>query len=159
MTTTHSHIVAIRSEGVIKGYQLRINGGGPGLSRLFSASIYGSEEDAKKAAQKVAKTMGLPRPKPRGGSAQGRVPKLSATQVAGIRFRWTQLKELQSLSVVASWVDRRGRSRQTAYAVAIWGFEGALDNAIAARTSCGAPMPDRGALLKLLRREHRSKAH
>ena len=159
MTATNSHIVAIRREGVIKGYQLRIDGGGAGRSKLFSASKYGSEGDARKAAQKAAKSLGLPKPKPRGGSAQGRVPHNSATQVAGIRFRWTQLKELQSLTVVASWVDRSGKNRQTAYAVASLGLEGALDSAIAARTSCGAPLPDRAALLKLLRREYRTKAH
>lgn len=159
MTITSSHIVAIRHAGQVLGYQLRINGGGPGASKLFSASKFGGPDQARKAAQKTAKQMGLPGAKPRGGSEQGRVLASSATKVAGIRFGWTPLAESQSLSVVASWVDRKGKACQTAYAVSRHGLEGALDKAIAARTSCGAAMPDRAALLKLLRREYRSKAH
>lgn len=159
MTTISSHIVAIRQSGHILGYQLRINGGGPGHSKLFSASKFGGPDKAKLAAEKTAKQMGLPRARPRGGSEQGRVLRSSATKVAGIRFRWTPLVETQSLSVVASWVDHKGKAHQTAYAVSSYGLEGALDRAITARTSCGAATPDRAALLKLLRREYRSKAH
>lgn len=159
MTTISSHIVAIRNAGHVLGYQLRINGGGPGHSKLFSASKFGGPDQARLAAQKTAKLMGLPSAKPRGGSEQGRVLRSSATRVAGIRFRWTPLAQTQSLSVVASWVDRTGKACQTSYAVSIHGLEGALDKAITARTSGGAPMPDRAALLKLLRREYRSKAY
>jgi hypothetical protein len=49
------------------------------------------------------------------------------------------------LYVVASWRDRHGVSRCTRYSVERHGLQGALDKAIAARISAGAPLPDRSA--------------
>lgn len=156
MTPTHAHIVAIRSGGVIQGHQLRIDGGGSGLSKYFSSGRYGGPEKARRAAEREAKALGLPKPRERGGSPQGRVLRTSVTKVAGIRFLWAPAAEQPVLRVVATWTDRRGRSRCTSYSVQHNGLDGALDKALAARTSCGAPMPDRPALLRLLRREFRA---
>ena len=50
MSNTHAHIVAIRRDGVIEGHQLRIDGGGAGLSKFFSTGKYGSPEKALSAA-------------------------------------------------------------------------------------------------------------
>ena len=158
MTATNAHIVAIRRDGVVEGHQLRINGGGPGLSKFFSTGKHGSAEKALRAAKRVAKDMGLPKTKERGGSEQGRVPSGSATKAAGIRFEWTIDSSTPILRVVATWTDRRKKGRNTSYSVERNGLGGALDKAIAARTSCGAPVPSRDALMRLLRREYRNKA-
>ncbi len=158
MSTHSAHIVAIRHEGVIQGHQLRINGGGAGLSKFFAAGKYGGPEKAKRAAEREAKAMGLPKAQERGGSEVGRVLRTSATKTAGIRFAWTPLLSGTALRVIATWTDRRGRARSTSYSVERNGLDVALDKAIKARTSCGAPKPDRDALLKLLRRESRTRA-
>lgn len=152
----HSHIVAIRRSGVVEGHQLRINGGGPGLSKFFSANKYGGPDKARRAAEKEARALGLPKTLPRGGSATGRVLRTSQTRQAGIRFEWIQRESSPGLRVVATWTDRRGRSRHTSYTVDRNGLDGALDLAIKARTSCGAPQPDRDALLLLLRQTFRA---
>ncbi len=152
-STTRAHIVTIRREGVIEGHQLRIDGGGVGRSKFFGTSKYGSADKARLAAQRVAKDMGLPKPLPRGGSETGRLLRTSATGVAGIRFEWSLRAAGPMLRVVATWVDRRGRSCHTSYSVDRNGLDTALDMAIAARTSCGAAAPDRAALRKLLRCE------
>lgn len=157
--TIHSHIVAIRRSGVVEGHQLRIDGGGPGLSKFFSSGKYGGPEKALRAAKKEAKALGLPKALPRGGSPTGRVLRTSRTQQAGIRFEWTQRASGPGLRVVATWTDKRGRSHHTSYSVDRNGLDGALDLAIAARTSCGAPAPDRHALLLLLRRTFRTGSH
>lgn len=157
MTTHHSHIVAIREGDIVRGHQLRINGGGAGLSKFFAAGKYGGPEKARRAAEREAKALGMPKAKARGGSPVGRVLGTSKTRAAGIRFEWVPLIHGVVLRVVASWVDRRGRARQTSYSVDRNGLEGALDKAITARTCCGAPRPDRDALLKRLRREYRTK--
>ena len=99
-----------------------------------------------------------PRRGRRGGSTQGRVLSTSITGTAGIRFAWSGETAEPLLRVVASWVDKQGRPRQTSYSVQRNGLMGALDKAIEARTSCGAPMPDRAALLRLLRREARTQS-
>ena len=156
MSNTHAHIVAIRRDGVIEGHQLRIDGGGAGLSKFFSTGKYGSPEKALSAAKRAAKAMGLPKAKERGGSEEGRVLSTSATQAAGIRFEWDRGATAPILRVVATWTDRRSKGRNTSYSVERNGLDGALDKAIAARTSCGAPAPRRDALLRLLRREYRS---
>lgn len=158
MNATHAHIVVIRRGEVIEGHQLRINGGGSGLSKFFSAGRYGSAEKARRAAEREARALGLPKSRGRGGSAQGRRLSTSPTCSAGIRFVWNQGGEDAVLRVHASWVDKRGRARQTSYSVERNGLEGALDKAIKARTSCGAPQPDRDALLRMLRREYRTKS-
>jgi hypothetical protein len=157
IVATHSHIVAIRQGGVVQGHQLRINGGGAGRSRFFAAGKYGSPEKARRAAETLAREMGLPKAQSRGGSETGRVQHASATRTAGIRFEWTQRLNGPVLRVVATWTDQLGRLRHTSYSVERNGLDGALDKAIAARTSAGAPQPARAALLKLLRREYATR--
>jgi hypothetical protein len=154
MNSTHAHIVVIRRDGATLGHQLRIDGGGPGRSKYFSTGRYGSPEKARRAAEREARELGLPKAKERGGSEQGRVTKSSTTGTAGIRFQWTPYVETSTLRVVATWTDRRGKSRHTSYSCQRHGLAGALDLAIKARVSCGAPQPDRAALLRLLRREN-----
>ncbi|KPF46620.1 hypothetical protein IP87_12750 [beta proteobacterium AAP121] len=157
MTANSAHIVVIRSGEIIAGHQLRINGGGAGQSKFFSTGRYGSPEKARQAAEREARALGLPKARPRGGSVQGRVLCTSPTGVAGVRFAWSQNLDGPALRVVASWVDKRGRPRHTSYSVERNGLEGALDKALKARTSCGAPMPDRALLLRQLRREYRTR--
>ena len=158
MQPTHAHIVVIRSGGVVQGHQLRIDGGGSGRSKYFGTGRYGSPEKARRAAEREARALGLPKTRERGGSEQGRVLRTSRTKAAGIRFVWTPGTLQPVLRVVASWVDRRGRARNTSYSCEHNGLEGALDKALKARTSSGAPMPDRQALLRLLRRVYRAGA-
>lgn len=57
------------------------------------------------------------------------------------------------LRVVATWTDHHGQPHHTSFSVQCNGLEGALDRAIAARCSCGAPPPDRDDLLRRLQRE------
>jgi hypothetical protein len=159
MNTVHSHIVAIRRSGVVEGHQLRIDGGGPGNSKFFSTGKYGTPEKARRAAEKEARALGLPKAQARGGSPTGRVLRTSQTKQAGIRFEWTQRESGPGLRVVATWTDKRGTSRHTSYSVDRNGLEGALDKAIAARTSCGAPKPNRDALLLMLRKTFRTGSH
>lgn len=158
MNPTHAHIVVIRSGGVVQGHQLRIDGGGSGRSKFFGTSRYGSPEKARRAAEREARALGLPKTRERGGSEEGRVLSTSFTKAAGIRFIWTTDTVHPVLRVVASWTDRRGKARNTSYSCERNGLEGALDRALKARTSCGAPMPDRQALLRLLRRVYRAGA-
>jgi len=87
---------------------------------------------------------------------QGRVLRTSTTGCAGIRFEWTERDSGPVLRVVATWTDQHGTMRNTSYSVNRNGLGGALDRAIAARTSAGAPPPDRSVLLKRLRREFAS---
>lgn len=154
--THHAHIVVIRTGGVVQGHQLRIDGGGTGLSKFFGTGRYGSPEKARRAAEREARALGLPKARERGGSEQGRVLRTSTTRAAGIRFVWTPAVSQPVLRVVATWTDRRGVARNTSYSVERNGLEGALDKALKARTSSGAPMPDRSALLRLLRRVFRT---
>lgn len=156
MQTTHAHIVVIRSGGVVQGHQLRIDGGGTGRSKFFGTGRYGSPEKARRAAEREARALGLPKPRERGGSEQGRLLRTSTTKAAGIRFVWTPGTLGSVLRVTASWTDRRGRPRHTSYSCERNGLEGALDKALKARTSCGAPMPDRDALLRRLRKTYRA---
>jgi hypothetical protein len=151
-----AHIVTIRREGVIEGYQLRINGGGAGLSKFFAARKLGGADKALRAARRTARDMGLPKTRKRGGSVAGRLLSTSRTPAAGIRFEWTPFSLHTVLYVVATWRNPKGRPASTRYSVDRHGMEGALDLAIGKRTSCGAPMPDRLALLKALRKAHRA---
>jgi hypothetical protein len=153
MNASHSHIVAIRREGAVEGHQLRYDGGGPGKSKYFASGKFGGPDLALQAARLTAKAMGLPDAGPRGGCETGRLNSNNLTGAAGIRFEWTPCLSGPVLRVVATWTDRRGRSRHTSYSSQRNGLEGALDKALARRTSCGAPMPDRAALLERLRRE------
>lgn len=152
----NAHIVAIRRDGVIEGHQLRVGTGGAGQSRFFSSNKYGGPEKARRAALKMIKDLGLPKPGRRGGSVAGRLLKTSRTPAAGIRFLWSDGRDGPLLRVAATWMDRDGRPRHTSYSVARNGLEGALDLAIASRVSSGAPMPDRAALLKALRQARRA---
>ena len=153
---TSAHIVTIRRQGVVEGYQLRINGGGPGLSKFFAARKLGGADKALRAARRAAREMGLPKTRRRGGSEPGRLLITSRTPAAGVRFEWTPFGLRTVLYVVATWRGRNGRPCSTRFSVDRHGVEGALDLAIARRTSCGAPMPDRAALLKALRKVHRA---
>lgn len=159
MTTvqaTSAHIVTIRREGEVEGYQLRINGGGPGLSKFFAARKLGGAEKALRAARKTAREMGLPKTRKRGGSEPGRLLSTSRTPAAGVRFEWTSFAVSTVLYVVATWRGKNGRPSSTRYSVQRHGLEQALDMAIEARTSCGAPMPDRAALLKALKKIYKA---
>ena len=136
-----SHIVALRDAQSLIGFQLRFNGGGPGQTKYFSARQCGSPDKARKAARAYARSLGLPKARPRGGSSPGRVFSTSTTGAAGLRFEWTPNRLVPVLRVVATWVDKRGRSRHTSFSVQRNGLEGALDLAIAARPSAGGPSP------------------
>lgn len=153
---TSAHIVTIRRLGVVEGYQLRINGGGPGLSKFFAARKLGGADKALRAARRTAREMGLPKTRRRGGSEPGRLLSTSRTPAAGVRFEWTPFALSTVLYVVATWRGRNGRPSSTRFSVDRHGVEAALDLAIARRTSCGAPMPDRAALLKALRKVYRA---
>ena len=155
---TTSHIVAIRRDGVIEGHQLRVNGGGTGHSKFFAAGKFGGADKALRAAKKMAKGMGLPKAQKRGGSTAGRLLSTSQTREAGIRFECKPGSEGPLMRVVATWTDRRGESRHTSFSVQRHGLAGALEKAIAARISCGAPLPDYAALLKRLRQAYRANA-
>lgn len=157
MSAMHSHIVAIRRDGVVEGHQLRVNGGGVGQSKFFSSGKWGGPEKARRAAEKEARALGLPKAIKRGGSQTGRLMCTNLTGTAGIRFQWIESGSGPLLRVVATWTDKRGRNRQTSYSVDRNGLEGALDKALKARTSCGAPQPDRDALLKRLGKEFRTR--
>jgi hypothetical protein len=153
---TSAHIVTIRRQGEIEGYQLRINGGGPGLSKFFAARKLGGADKALRAARRTAREMGLPKTRKRGGSEPGRLLSTSRTPAAGVRFEWTPFALRTVLYVVATWRGPHGRPCSTRFSVDRHGLEAALDLAIARRTSNGAPMPDRAALLKALRRFKRA---
>ena len=155
-TQTTSHIVAIRRNGVVEGHQLRVNGGGTGHSKFFAAGKFGGADKALRAARKMAKGMGLPKAQKRGGSPTGRVLSTSRTHAAGIRFESKPGSEGPLMRVVATWTDKRGESRHTSFSVQRHGLAGALEKAIAARISCGAPQPDHAALLKRLRQAYRA---
>lgn len=92
-----------------------------------------------------------------GGSKVGRLMRRSRTQVAGIRFEWVSRNCGPVLRVVATWTDKQGVPHHTSYSVHAKGLEGALDLAIAARTSAGAPMPDRADLLQRLSAEFHTR--
>ncbi len=94
-----------------------------------------------------------PRQRRPGGSAMGRLMRRSRTRTAGIRFEWAMRSCGPVLRVVATWTDRQGQPHHTSYSVQCNGIEGALDRAIASRTSCGAPQPDREDLLQRLHKE------
>ena len=153
---TSAHIVTIRRRGEIEGYQLRINGGGPGLSKFFAARKLGGADKALRAARRTARELGLPKTRRRGGSRPGRLLSTSRTPAAGLRFEWTPFARRTVLYVVATWRDGNGRPCSTRFSVDRHGLEAALDLAIGRRTSCGAPMPDRAALLKALRKVRRA---
>jgi hypothetical protein len=95
----------------------------------------------------------MERPRRPGGSKMGRLMWRSRTRTAGIRFEWVLRTTGPVLRVVATWTDWQGQPRHTSFSVQCNGLEGALDRAIAARMSCGAPAPDREDLLKRLQKE------
>jgi hypothetical protein len=98
------------------------------------------------------------RPRRGGGSKVGRLTRRSRTHAAGIRFEWVNRVTCGPvLRVVATWTDRSGVAHHTSFSVQAQGLEGALDKAIAARMSAGAPEPDRAALLERLREEFQTR--
>lgn len=105
------------------------------------------------AAERYLNDLRLDRPRRPGGSSMGRLMRRSRTRTAGIRFEWVLRTVGPVLRVVATWTDRLGQPHHTSFSVQCNGLEGALDRAIAARISCGAPMPDRADLLKRLQQE------
>jgi hypothetical protein len=153
---SNAHIVPIRKNGEVVAHQLRVDGGGPGNSRYFSATKLGGPNKSLLAAQNAIRDLGLPSTKPRGGSPVGRVLKPSKTKAPGIRFMWVEGVSAPILRVVATWTDKKGVCRHTSYSVEANGLEVALDRAIAARTSNGAPAPDKLQLLRLLRKQYRA---
>jgi hypothetical protein len=150
---TTAHIVTLRRAGRVFGYQLR-TGRGAGQSSYFGAHSHGGPDKALTAAEAHAAHMGMTLCAGR-GSPVGRRTKRSPTPAAGVRWEWCSTVESAVLYVVASWMDK-GRNRCTRYSTEKHGLEGALDLAIAARTSAGAPMPDKAALLRALRRARRA---
>lgn len=151
MHARHSHIVTIRRAGVIEGHQLRIDGGGPGKSRYFSARKHGGADQALHAARQVAGDLGLPPTRALGARRPLHLEsRRNSSGAAGIRFEWVSAASAPILRVVATWQDKHGASRRASYSVEHNGLDGALDLALAARLSCGAPLPCRAALgLKL----------
>lgn len=101
----------------------------------------------------------MERPRRPGGSTMGRLMRRSRTRTAGIRFEWVLRTIGPVLRVVATWTDRLGQPHHTSFSVQCNGLEGALDRAIAARISCGAPAPDREDLLQRLQKEFATAPH
>ena len=157
MTAIHAPIVTIRRLGVIDGHPLRINGGGAGQSCYFASGKHGGPDQALAAAKRAAQALNLPATLPRGGAKTGRVNRSSLTQVAGLRFEWAQFASGPALYVRASWVNGDGHPCSTWLSVERNGLDTALDRALAARTSCGAAMPDRTALPERLRGAYRTR--
>jgi hypothetical protein len=152
----HAHIVALRLGGEVLGYQLRVGNGGAGQTKAFASRKYGGAAKALATARRTARELGLLVDRKRGGSSVGRRTSRSPTPAAGIGFAWHEFATSTVLYVTASWCDKTGAARHTCYSTERHGLDGALDKAIAARTSCGAPMPDRNALLKALQAARRS---
>lgn len=111
------------------------------------------------AAERFLNELRLERPRRPGGSTMGRLMRRSRTRTAGIRFEWVLRTVGPILRVVATWTDRLGQPHHTSFSVQCNGLEGALDRAIAARISCGAPMPDREDLLQRLQQEFATAPH
>jgi len=127
-----------------------------GNTRYYSAAKLGGPENSLREAQRAINELDLPKPKPRGGSATGRVLPTSKTKSPGIRFVWTPGQDAPRLHVVATWIDKKGKNRSTSYSVESTGIELTRDSAIMARTSDGADMPDKVQLLRLLRKQYRT---
>lgn len=112
-----------------------------------------SETSDVASAVRLLNDMRLEHARRPGGSSTGRLMRRSRTRTAGIRFEWVTRTIGPVLRVVATWTDRHGQPHHTSFSVQCNGLEGALDRAIAARISCGAPPPDRDDLLERLRQE------
>lgn len=54
MTVTSSYIAAISSAGTLTGFQLRVNGGGPGNTKFFAAKKHGGPLKARLAAEQMS---------------------------------------------------------------------------------------------------------
>lgn len=150
------HIVTIRRNGAVEGHQLRVGAGDSGNTKYFASLKLGGSEASLAAAQATADEMNLPATGPRGGSKSGRLLRTSKTGESGIRFVWVAAaNDTAILRVVATWMHA-GRPRCASYSVESNGLEGALDKALAARTSAGAPKPNRANLIEHLRVEYAS---
>ncbi len=154
-----AHLVALRRNGQIEAWQVRIGTGGPGLSRSFAARKYGGEAQALAEATRTAQALGLELGHPRGGSPLGRRNRLSPTPAAGIRFEWLHYSLSTVLNVVATWPEpRTGRRCSSRFSVERNGLDGALDRAMECRRKAGAPLPDRHQMLDLLTEVYRAGA-
>lgn len=111
------------------------------------------------AAERFLNNLRLERPRRPGGSTMGRLMRRSRTRTAGIRFEWVLRTVGPVLRVVATWTDQLGQPHHTSFSVQCNGLEGALDRAIAARISCGAPLPNRADLLQRLQKEFATAPH
>jgi hypothetical protein len=151
-----AHLVAIRQEGEIIAWQLRVGKGGPGQTRLYSANKLGSPNKAKAAARADCKAMGLVLGLRPGGVPKGTRNRLSPTSSAGIRWEWNEFPNSWVLYVVCSFTQRDGRAGCSRFSTQKHGLEGALDLAIQRRVSHGAPMPDKAKLMTELRRCYRA---
>lgn len=153
-----AHIVTIRAKGGARvvGYQVRVDGGGPGNSAYFPAVAYSSAPAALAAALAATRALGLPDLATQPGARHRLRSQANNTGYAGIRFVWRPTKGgPETLCVFASWIEPTGSKKTTSYSVERWGLDGALDRAIARRTASGAAAPDRAALLRALRTEYR----
>jgi len=155
-TARSAHIVAIRRDGVVEGYQLRINGGGAGNSRFFAARKLGGADKALRAARRLARELELPKTRKPGGRALGQLQRNSKTPAAGVRFEWQRFAVSTVLYVVATWSSKQGRPCCTRYSVERHGLQGALELAVAKRVAAGAPKPELSPLLKALRKVYRA---
>ena len=148
------HVVPIRLNGAVVGFQLRVGTAGPGQTKYFAAAKLGGEELALKEAHRFARSNGLAVASGRRGGVVGRRMPTSGVE-PGIRFKWVGLSDTKSLVVVVTWPARRGRNPsqpgRSSFAVSVNGLAGALDLAIERRVRAGAPPPDRRSLLKALR--------
>lgn len=150
---TRAHIVKIKSAGKVVALQLRF-GDGPGLSQYFSLRKYGSLDQATLAAEAAARSAGATIGMSKRGVGTGREMRNNRSGAAGIRFDWLEGRDGHNyLSVVATWTDQAGKARTARYSVQRNGLAGALDLAIKARCSAGAPAPNRELLLANLRAE------
>lgn len=150
---SRAHIVSIKSAGKVVAIQLRF-GDGPGLSKYFSLRKLGGLRKAKAAAQLAAREAGAMVGQSKRGVGTGRKMRNNRSGEAGIRWDWLEGTDGHCyLSVISTWTNKQGRPRSSRYSVHRNGLEGALDKAIKARCSAGAPPPNRELLLANLRAE------
>lgn len=145
-------IVTIRREGQVQAFQVRVNGGGPGLTKYFSVRTHGGKRKAMRSARAQLEALGVPARRRRGGSQLGRLTARSVSGAAGIRFVWIdRALGTPVVGVAVSWVDPDGRPRQTVRRTDSNGDAPAIDLAIQRRVAAGDDGLDRNQLLSRLR--------
>lgn len=150
-----AHVVTIRVNGHVTGYQLRV-GSGKGESSFFGVSSYGGEEAAHAAALQLASYAGLSVIPGRGGGILGRRSRMTRLE-AGISMNWRTFGGgLPKLYLLVSWKEGE-RKRGTALSVDKNGLEKPLRRAIAIRVKAGAPRPDFQELLATLMTEYQTR--